>query len=328
MADLTTQLPWQHEQWSRVQRQREAGQLPHALLLAGPPAVGKRQFARAFGAAQLCLQPTAGGAACGQCRGCALLLAGTHPDLLWVQPEETGKAVKIDQVRAVVEFMAQTAQQGGRKLVVVEPAEAMNRNAANALLKTLEEPTANALLMLVTDAPGRLLPTIRSRCQRLDFPVPPDAVVREWLALRNADAGRVERALSEAGGRPLLASDLLDGPGFDWRNELTGEFAGALSGQQSALAVAERWQAHGWLDLLQWLHSRLAAALRTSQAAAPAADQAVQQLAQVQPAALFALLDQLGALINQTLAGTNPNRQLALECFLFAACDAIHKKRR
>src|SRR5690606_21599578 len=124
---------------------------------------------------------------------------------LWLAPEEAGKAIRIDQVRAGVEAMGQTAQQGGMKLLVMEPAEAMNRAAANALLKTLEEPAGSALIVLVADAPAQLLPTIRSRCQQLLFPLPTGEQSRQWLATFAHDAEAVAAALAEAGGRPLAA---------------------------------------------------------------------------------------------------------------------------
>ena len=129
-------------------------------------------------------------------------------------------------------------------------------------LKTLEEPTGNALLMLVSDAPGRLLPTIRSRCQRLEFPVPPLAATRTWLALRGVDAGKLEKVLAEADGRPLLASELLDGEGFAARLELSAEMTAVLQKQASAVQLADRWQQRDWLDLLSWLHARISYALR------------------------------------------------------------------
>lgn len=320
-------LPWQNGQWQRLQRQRERDQLPHALLLAGPPSVGKRRFARALAKALLCHQPGADGLACGACRSCTLLAAGTHPDWAWVAPEEAGKAIKIDQVRAVVDSVAQTAQQGGRKLVVIEPAEALNRNAANALLKTLEEPSGSAVLLLVTDAPGRLLPTIRSRCQRLDFPLPPEAATRAWLEPLAVDAERLERALTESGHRPLFARALLDNDGINQRQELAQALVAVLEGRASAVALADQWQQQDWETLLEWLQGRVAQALRSALGgAAQPRDPLLDVLKSGSPQALFGVLDRIQSLLAQSRGGGNPNRQLALENLLFHLCERVRGK--
>ena len=322
-------LPWQTAHWQRLLKQVELQQLPHALLLAGPPAVGKRHFANALAGLLLCQRPTPhSGAACGQCRACLLRAAGTHPDSQWVAPEEAGKMIKIDQVRAVVEFVAQTAQQGGRKVVVVEPAEAMNRSAANALLKTLEEPSGAAFLILISDAPGRLLPTIRSRCQRIDFPTPPLLAVRSWLQARAANDAELEAVIAEAAGRPMLASRLLGGAENDQRREQAAELEQVLAGKVSVTVIAERWQQVSWLELLEWLLARVGSALRTKFAGAPALDAAVARLAGADSDALFGLADHLRERLNQSRNGGNPNVQLAIEVILFSACEAVNKKSR
>jgi DNA polymerase III subunit delta' len=322
-------LPWQAAHWQRLYKQSTLQQLPHALLLAGPPSVGKRRFASALAGMLICQQPQAdSGVACGSCRACLLRSAGTHPDSQWIAPEETGKMIKVDQVRAVVDFVAQTAQQGGRKVVVVEPAEAMNRNAANGLLKTLEEPSGAACLILISDAPGRLLPTIRSRCQRIDFPIPPLAAVRSWLQGRAASEEALDAAIAEAVGRPMLASILLGGALGDQRRELAAELDQVLIGKVSVTALAERWQQLAWLDLLEWLTTRVAAAVRTKLARVPALDAVVARLAGADADALFALSDHLQERLNQTRNGGNPNIQLALEVILFNVCEAVHKKSR
>src|SRR5690606_31936472 len=126
--------PWHLPVWDAL---TAGSRHAHAFLFAGLPGVGKRLFAEAFAAHLLCLQPQSG-RACGQCRSCHLCQAGSHPDRLVVEPEEQGKAIRIDAIRQLGDFMGQTAQQGGRKVIILHPAEAMNLNAANALLKSLE----------------------------------------------------------------------------------------------------------------------------------------------------------------------------------------------
>lgn len=320
---LALPLPWQTELWARLQRQREAGQLPHALLLAGPAGVGKRRFATALGAALLCQHP-AQGIACGRCRTCALLSAGTHPDWTWLAPEEKGKAIKIDWVRELVLSMAQTAQQGGHKLAVLEPAEAMNRNAANALLKTLEEPSGSTLLMLISDSPARLLPTIRSRCQRLDFPLPPTPAARAWLTPIAGSDARLEIALDEAGQRPLLARQLLEADGLERRQQLATGLAEMMSGALSPLALAEKWQEVDWDDLLDWLKARVGSALRCRSQNTTPRDVAVAQLARLDAAALFVWFDRLQNVHQHSRAGGNPNRLLALEALLIDLCGVVN----
>ncbi|MET0379749.1 MAG: DNA polymerase III subunit delta', partial [Spongiibacteraceae bacterium] len=300
--NLALPLPWQAELWARLQRQREAGQLPHALLLAGPSGVGKRRFAAALSAALLCQSPERG-IACGRCRTCGLMTAGTHPDWTWLTPEEKGKAIKIDWVRELVLSMAQTAQQGGLKLAVLEPAEAMNRNAANALLKTLEEPSGATVLMLISDSPARLLPTIRSRCQRLDFPVPPLAAARAWLAPIAGSAARLDAAMDEAGQRPLLARQLLEADGLERRQALAAALSALLAGETTPLALAERWQEADWDDLLDWLKARVGAALRCRSSNEAPVDAAVAQLARIESPRLFAWFDRLQGVHQHSRAG-------------------------
>lgn len=201
-------LPWQGDHWTMLADLRVAGRLPHALLLAGPAGTGKARFADAFASLLLCAAP--GGRRCGECRGCRLVAAGNHPDLAWLRPEELGKAIRVDQVRALREFCAARPHQGGWRIMVIDPAEALNANAANALLKTLEEPGAETLLLLVSHEPAGLPATIRSRCRLLRFPVPDAAAGLAWL--RGQLPAEVDaRALLEiAGWRPLHALTLID----------------------------------------------------------------------------------------------------------------------
>ena len=150
-------LPWQHTRWQEMLARRANGRLPHALLLCGLRGVGKQHFAARFAQALLCEQPASDGQACQACRSCLLFRAGTHPDYWPVTPAEEGKSILIDQIRELNASLVFTSHAGGYKIAALWPADRMNSAAANALLKTLEEPSANTLLMLITSRPAFLL---------------------------------------------------------------------------------------------------------------------------------------------------------------------------
>ncbi len=164
--------PWQQEQWRLLKARNDKGRLPHALLLTGMDGMGKQQFASALAQALLCRYRDSEGFACGACPACERFQAGTHPDFLPVTPGDEGKAITVDMARAVSEFLVLRSHYEGSRIVILAPAEAMNVAAANSLLKTLEEPAPETLLILLASAPGALLATIRSRCQQIKFVLP------------------------------------------------------------------------------------------------------------------------------------------------------------
>lgn len=198
--------------------------LPHALLLDGPPGIGKSGLAERLAQAWLCEDRRPGGDACGRCDACRWVVAGTHPDLRRLLPEtddpeaaeaarsagrKPSRDIRIDQVRAATGFLAIGAHRAGRRVVIVDPAEALNVVAANGLLKTLEEPSPGAVLMLVASRAARLPATLRSRCVRVSLPLPPRAEVLAWLTRETGlDPGAAEAALQAAGDSPALARSL------------------------------------------------------------------------------------------------------------------------
>ncbi|MBL8374123.1 DNA polymerase III subunit delta' [Accumulibacter sp.] len=209
--------------WHQLQARRT--QLPHALLIAGQHGIGKFDLARSFAASLLCEDASESGMACGKCLACGWLAQGNHPDLRLLQPQalasgensEAGEGeevarkkpsqqITIDQVRALDDFLHVGTHRHGARLVLLNPAEAMNRATANALLKSLEEPIASTLFILVSSEPHRLLPTIRSRCQILPVRRPVQAVAVKWL--HDAGVRDAESWLALAGGSPLLALEL------------------------------------------------------------------------------------------------------------------------
>ncbi len=252
--------PWQAGLWGSLRRLANEQRLPHALLLAAADGMGKQQFARAFAALMLCREPQAEGA-CGQCRSCQLLAAGSHPDLLWVSPESDGdkvsKVIKVDQARAVVDFANQSAQLQGWRVVVLSPAHALNTASANALLKTLEEPGRDTLILLLTDQPMALLATIRSRCQLLPLSLPTLDAAMDWLSPQVPDSREAVTLLQLARGAPLAALALRDSAWFQARRGLLADLAAVSRGEQTPLAAATRWhkldaleQVTAWQSLL------------------------------------------------------------------------------
>lgn len=195
------------QQWQQLQQMRETRRLPHALLFKGAAGTGKQQFARHFLQALLCLQNKPDGSACDTCHGCRQVIGQAHPDMMLIGPEKLGAAIKIDQIRKLNEFVRQSSLQGGFRIAIIYPADAMNVNAANALLKTLEEPAPDALLILVSNLSGQLPATILSRCQYVRFPSAPQAPTEDEMALQAA----LEAALGSSHPDPLTLADKLKG---------------------------------------------------------------------------------------------------------------------
>jgi DNA polymerase-3 subunit delta' len=236
-------MPWHAEHWSRLQSRRQRNALPHALLVCGATGLGKREFVQRFIRGLLCEQPTEGGA-CGQCRRCLLLAAGSHPDLIELtfglrkDGVQRGEIV-VDQIRDLSARLAMSSQFGGWQVAVIDPADAMNAAAGNALLKTLEEPAAQTMLILIADAPWRLPQTIRSRCQRIEFHLPEVSAALAWLqgeGIRDASA-----ALVAAGGNPGLAGAWAQAGALDRRIEVRKDLAALAAGRGQPMDVVKRW---------------------------------------------------------------------------------------
>jgi DNA polymerase-3 subunit delta' len=247
-------LPWHADCWARLQRARRSTRLPHALLLTGPSGVGKRRLARHLVASLLCAHADEQGTPCGECADCALLGAGTHPDLVSVVPDEEGKSgeIKVSAIRELAGTDALTPHRGAWKLILIEPAERMNLSAANALLKTLEEPTRGTLILLVSERPSRLPATIRSRCQTFTVPLPDASTALSWLAPRIA-VGEARTLLRMARGAPLRALGLADEGRLSQRDQLFAGFIAVSRGQRDPVAEAAAWNKLEPEILLDWL---------------------------------------------------------------------------
>ena len=211
--------PWQQQTWQRVQTMRT--KMPHALLLRGRAGVGKLAFAQSLAKSLLCCSPNSNGIACNQCPNCTWFSEGGHPDFRLISPEQDSEGtndevpsakrstkkntvIKIEQIRELYGFLSlSNHQHDGMRIVLLCPAEALNLASANALLKMLEEPPRNTIFLLVTHQAQRLLPTIISRCQVIDIPMPDETIACGWLAEQGVKDTMTQ--LSYASGSPLLA---------------------------------------------------------------------------------------------------------------------------
>lgn len=269
---------------------RDRAQLPHGLLLAGPRGLGKNGFACWLAEWLLCAAPADDHRACGRCQGCQLLAAGSHPDLHVVQPESVYKStpgllaryalryppedkgkdskdstvIRIDQVRALIAASHTRPQIAGSKVLILSPADTLNTNAANSLLKLLEEPPPDSHLVLVADRPARLPATIRSRCARVEFRLPGADAATGWLqsqGLADADAGRL---LALAGGAPLAARQLAESGFLAQRETLIADLEGLVAGRGDPLTCAGRWREIGVERCLHWLQGWLGDLVRVA----------------------------------------------------------------
>ncbi len=206
-------FPWQAQQWQQIMQRTS---LPHALLLRGRAGIGKHDFAVDLSQSLLCSKPQQT-RACGACPSCVWFAEGGHPDFRLISPEDADESedapkkkttkksqISVAQIRQLIDYLSLSSHQvNARRVILISPAETLNLASANALLKMLEEPPANTLFLLVTSQPQRLLPTILSRCQAVDMPLPSKIDALAWLKSQNIKDA--ENVLDYAGGSPLLA---------------------------------------------------------------------------------------------------------------------------
>jgi DNA polymerase III subunit delta' len=315
--------PWLNDAMASLGTLHAARRMPHAILIHAALGTGGEWLGRWAAALVLCPTPVRVDAGadrpCGECASCRRVREGQHPDLTWVHPLEDSQQIRIEQIRELCAELALTSHQGGYKVAILEPADSLNRFAANALLKTLEEPAPRTLIALLAAQPSRLPATLRSRCQRVEVRAPSRAESLAWLASTHG-AGDWSAVLDVIGEAPMAAGALDPAATAQLRTETWHALEEVRSGTADAQATAERWNRSELPLRLACVENWLTERIRRS---LPPPPQSVELRATAQPPredsvmntrTLFRLLDAVRDL--RAALATPINRSLALESLL------------
>lgn len=314
--------PWQRNQWDQLVRGMSEDRVAHALLFTGPEGLGKHEFAIHYARALLCTAPGPSAEPCGECTGCVQSQSGSHPDLTEIGVLEDKLAIGVDQIRQLGFDLSLTSQYGRYRVAIVAPADRMNANAANSLLKTLEEPGERTVLILVTAFPMRLPATVRSRCQAVRFRAPDEGQARAWLAERGADADLLELA----GGAPLRALELAQALPAGTPERFRKELAEVASGRRSPYQMAADWKTQDPRLLLHMLLGLTAELIRVKSAVGDAPDRGLQSLAEgLHLDALFAYLDNMYGAARLLGKPVKLNNELILESLLTPWSEGLRR---
>ena len=319
---MTELYPWLESYRLTVATALAQGRLPHALLLTGLTGLGKGFLADAVARQLLCEAATLEAGPCGRCAACAQINAGSHPDYIKVQLEEDASVIKVDQIRWLAEKLSFSSHQGGYKVAVLNPADKMNINAANSLLKTLEEPSDNTVLVLVCERASQLPPTVRSRCQQLKVDVPVQDSALEWLSGQGITT-TAATYLKMAHGAPLEALKQARADSIEARRAHFDALVDILDGRTAPLTTALSWSKEDDMQGIRWMRDWLMDLLRiviTGQTSgvrsADLLDRLVRLAYRLDSRILFEQLERINRVLGVTTGSLN--RQLLTEEILLA----------
>jgi DNA polymerase-3 subunit delta' len=328
-------LPWLRQRQRQWRDSLTAGRLPHSTLLLSTPGLGAERLANWMAALALCEAPgvvSPGDVApgemspCGICGSCALLRADTHPDYHPVRLEEDAKQIKVDQVRELIDSLTLKSYRGGYKVGVIEGAEALNTNGANAFLKTLEEPSAHTMLVMIARPTHRLPATIASRCLRMTLQPPATAAATAWLRAQGPAEQQWAAALDLAGGAPLLALELQQSGIAALEATMQNDIKALSAGAVDVTLLADQWVRSNLPLRITWLENWITRRVHTQFGGENSGQSAERvrlpaALLKANIKALFELLDAIREL--RRLASTGMNQQLALEAMLLGSRGAL-----
>jgi len=250
MRDNNVEYPWHQGTWDKFSNARTRQHLPHALLVTGEEGIGKIEFAQRLAKSLLCLTPKNNNS-CNQCNACKTYESGANPDFKEIMVAEDKKQISVDQIRELSKFITLSRSFEAYRVILLQPVEAMNINAANSLLKSLEEPAGNTIIILLATHLNQVLPTIKSRCQLLSLPMPSTSQSLEWLQAHAPQLDQVEELLDMSYGRPLLAFDIKEDD-FNQRNDLAEDILQLILEYKSITELAKKWEKLNHERLLKW----------------------------------------------------------------------------
>ncbi len=301
---------WHQTPWSQIQLMQEQERLPHAILISGRVGLGKKAFANSLINSILCSHPDSEFNACGQCHSCQLRAADTHPDHTEISPEAPGKQIKVDQIRQLKEAQSLMPKVSAAKTVLITEADQMNVSAYNSLLKLLEEPRDNTVLILLTRNRDQLPVTIKSRCQTVTIPVPAAEIALSWL--KNHDANFTDEQwqtlLRISHGAPLVAAELGEA-GLEQQQQLLRDIATLMRGQANPVTMAVEWQSFDLKSVLLQIQAMMQTKIsKLLQSETEISAALIQQY--------WHIVDCITHTIKLISSQNNPNKTLLIEDFM------------